>query len=34
MEMHGESTSKTAVTETGEKVGRPDNFEPPVMESV
>merc|ERR1712179_671067 len=34
MDMHGESTSKTTTTETGEKVDRPDNFEPPVQESV
>ena len=34
MEMHGETSSKTVVTETGEKVERPDGFEPPVLESV
>ena len=32
--MHGETSSKTVVTETGEKVERPEGFEPPVMESV
>lgn len=35
MEMHGESSSKTVTTtETGEKVERPDGFEPPVLDSV
>lgn len=34
MELHGEGGAKTIVTETGEKIERADNFEPPVMESV
>jgi len=36
MDMHGEgsTTSKVATTETGEKVERPDGFEPPVLDSV
>merc|ERR1711955_131193 len=35
MELHGEGgTSKTVTTEGGEKVDRPEGYEPPVMESV
>ena len=34
MELHGEGGGKTIVTETGEKIERADNFEPPVLESV
>ncbi|WAQ98866.1 RS3A-like protein, partial [Mya arenaria] len=34
MEMHGEGGSKTIVTETGEKIERTDNFEPPVLDSM
>lgn len=41
MELHGEGSSTTAPaattkksTEGGEKVEQPDNYEPPVMDSV
>merc|ERR1712113_667837 len=36
MDLHGEgsSTTKTVTTEGGEKVERPDNYEPPVLETV
>ena len=35
MDMHGEGHStKTVTGEGGEKVDRPDNYEPPVQESV
>ncbi|CAH1777212.1 unnamed protein product [Owenia fusiformis] len=34
MDLHGEGSSKTVVTETGETVVRADGYEPPVLESV
>jgi len=34
MELHGESGTKTVTTESGEKIDRPDNYEPPVLDSV
>ena len=36
MELHGEgySTKKIATGDNGEVLDRPDNFEPPVQESV
>ena len=34
MEMHGEGGTKTVITESGEKVERPEGYEPPVLESV
>ena len=38
MELHGEGSSgggkTTTVGEDGEKVDRPDNYEPPVLEEV
>ncbi|KAL3878366.1 hypothetical protein ACJMK2_030725 [Sinanodonta woodiana] len=35
MELHGEgTTSKPAATETGEKVERPEGYEPPILQSV
>ncbi|XP_064608300.1 small ribosomal subunit protein eS1 [Liolophura sinensis] len=34
MELHGEGGTKTVVTETGEKVERPEGYEPPVLETV
>jgi len=33
MELHSES-AKTTTTEGGEKISRPDNYEPPVLDSV
>lgn len=34
MELHGESGTKTVTTDSGEKIERPDNYEPPVLDSV
>jgi len=34
MELHGEGSTKTVTTESGEKVDRPDNYEPPVLDNV
>jgi small subunit ribosomal protein S3Ae len=34
MEVHGESAAKTATDEAGQKVDRPDGYEPPVLETV
>merc|ERR1711915_608474 len=34
MELHGEGGSKTVVMESGEKVERPEGYEPPVLSSV
>ncbi|XP_067950149.1 small ribosomal subunit protein eS1-like [Watersipora subatra] len=34
MELHGDFGTKTVTTDSGEKVERPDNYEPPVLDSV
>jgi len=34
MEMHGESYGSTTVDEKGQRIDRPDNYEPPVQTDV